>query len=61
MKQMLLVLLTAFLVTACQSKREVCALFAAGEIGEETAKSRLGIGKDGNIVSVGNYCLYYRS
>ena len=58
---MLLVCLTAFLVTACQSKRDICALYAAGEFGYEEAKSRLGIGKDGYRVDIDRFCLYYRS
>ena len=62
MKQMLLVFLTAFLVTACQSKREVCALYAAGEIGLGDAASRLGLYKDRPLSHVGvqNYCYYYQ-
>ena len=63
MKQILLVFLTAFFVTACQSKREICALYAAGEIGLGDAASRLGIGKDSPAEHVGvkNYCYYYRN
>ena len=62
MRQMLLVFLTAYLVTACQSKREVCALYAAGEISLGVAASRLGLYKDRPLSAVGvqNYCYYYQ-
>ena len=61
MQQILLVFLTAFLVTAFQSKRDICALYSAGEFGYEEAKRRLGIGEDGYLVNVDRFCLYYQS
>ena len=64
MKRIALIAAAALLLTGCQSKREICAKWAAEEISTAQARKKLGItgsfrGFSGNN-KVYDYCRYYR-
>ncbi len=58
MKRFLLLALTAGLLSGCQSKRDICADSAVGNITYEQAIKKLGI-KYGQ--HVGHYCEFYKN
>ena len=64
MKPFVLIAAAALLLTGCQSKREICAKWAADEISTTQAKKKLGItGSDrafSGMNKVYEYCRYYR-
>ena len=64
MRKLLLLLPLITLLTACQSKREICALREAYEITQEVAMKKLGLklrGDDGaNGRAISSYCSYYK-
>ena len=57
MKKLLLLLPLIGLLTSCQSKQEICARMAAGEIGWDEARKQLGISEDSRA---DYYCEYYK-
>jgi len=70
MKKLLLLLPLITLLTACQSKRELCALFAAGTLTDVEVANKVGIDisdvddPEHSLVSlmrVNRYCAYYKS
>ena len=70
MRKLLLLLPLIALLTACQSKREICAKYASQQLNAEQAASKLGIQLppksdpdwQGYAFSrVSNYCDYYRN
>lgn len=59
----LLIGITVTLLAGCESKREICARYAAGEIGWIDAAKDLGLtrGKWAMSYEVNRYCEYYKS
>ena len=64
MRKLLLFLPLISLLTACQSKKEICALSEANEITQEVAMKKLGIELRGdhgaNWRALSSYCSYYK-
>ena len=64
MKRIVLIAAAGLLLAGCQSKREICAKWAADEISTTQAKKKLGItGTDrafNGMNKVYEYCRYYR-
>ena len=54
MRKLLLLLPLIALLTACQSKKEICALYVSGEISTDEARNKVGL-KSGRI---DHYCRY---
>ena len=65
MKKLLLLLPLITLLTACQSKREICARHASGQMDSDVAAKKLNIKKPskGSWLPgiVDQYCAYYRN
>lgn len=70
MRKLLLLLPLITLLTACQSKKEICARYASQQITKEQAASKLGLrtppksdpnwgGEVGSRIY--NYCVYYQN
>ena len=57
MKKLVLLLPLFALLTACQSKKEICARRYADEISPAKTRQLLGLSPDGNI---GGYCDFYK-
>ena len=67
MKRLLLVPLFLILLTSCQSKRDICALWAAGQIDNKEVAKKLGINLDNTKyyayknAKIEGFCKYYRN
>ena len=63
MNRFLLLALTAGLLSGCQSKRDICADEAVGNITSEQAIKKLGIKYKGSSPwkYVDRYCLFYKN
>ena len=59
MKHLLLSPLLIVLLTSCQSKRDICAQYAGGNISIEKAAKKLGV-KNAFGGWVSNYCEFYK-
>jgi len=63
MKRIVLIAAAGLLLAGCQSKREICAKWAAKQINTTDAMKALGLKgpeRSGSGNTVGNYCRYYR-
>ena len=67
MKRLILAPLILILLTSCQSKRDICALWAAGQINNGEVAKKLGINLDNTKyyanrqAKIEGFCKYYRN
>jgi len=64
MKKVLLLLPLIALLTACQSKKDICAQWSGGQIDNEEAARLLGLDlrkMPSKTIPLSQYCSYYRN